>query len=31
VIFDRTEGRSWQDKLYRHEDAEGAPVTVWGM
>ena len=32
VIFDRTEGRSWQDKLYRREDAEGgAPVTVWGM
>ncbi len=32
VIFDRTEGRSWQDKLYRREDTEGgAPVTVWGM
>ena len=32
VIFDRTKGRSWQDKLYRQEDTEGgAPVTVWGM
>ena len=32
VIFDRTEGRSWQDKLYREEATEGgAPVTVWGM
>ena len=32
VIFDRTEGRSWQDKLYREEATDGgAPVTVWGM
>ena len=32
VIFDRTEGTSWDDKVYRREEAEGgAPVTVWGM
>ena len=32
VIFDRTEGRSWSEKLFRrHETASGAPVTVWGM
>ena len=32
VIFDRTEGRSWDDKIYRREETEsGAPVTVWGM
>ena len=32
VVFDRTRGRSWDDKLYRHEDAgAGAPVTIWGM
>ena len=32
VIFDRTEGRSWEEKIYRREEAEdGAPVTVWGM
>ena len=32
VVFDRTAGRSWEDKLYRREDLEaGAPVTIWGM
>ena len=32
VIFDRTEGRSWEEKIYRRAEAEGgAPVTVWGM
>ena len=32
VIFDRTEDRSWDDKIFRREEAEdGAPVTVWGM
>ena len=32
VIFDRTEGTSWDDKVYRREEAEGgAAVTVWGM
>ena len=31
VIFDRREGRPWEEKLYRrHEAAGGAPVTVWG-
>ena len=32
VIFDRDEGRSWDDKIFRREEtAGGAPVTVWGM
>ena len=32
VIFDRTAGRSWDDKIFRRtETAGGPPVTVWGM
>ena len=32
VLFDRTEGKSWDDKVYRREENEGgAPVVVWGM
>lgn len=32
VVFDRREGASWDEKVYRREDAAGgAPVTVWGM
>ena len=32
VVFDRTEGRSWDKKIFRGDEAEGgAPVTVWGM
>ena len=32
VIFDRTAGASWDDKVYRRENAAGGPtVTVWGM
>ena len=32
VLFDRTEGKSWDDKVYRREETEGGtPVTVWGM
>ncbi|MDE2832738.1 MAG: ATP-binding protein [Gemmatimonadota bacterium] len=32
VLFDRTEDKSWEDKVYRREETEGgAPVTVWGM
>ena len=32
VIFDRTEGKPWRDKLFRHERTDGGePVTVWGM
>ena len=32
VIFDRTEGRSWEEKIFRRtETAGGPPVTVWGM
>ena len=32
VIFDRTEGKPWAEKLYRREETEdGARVTVWGL
>ncbi|MCY4028228.1 MAG: ATP-binding protein [Acidobacteria bacterium] len=32
VIFDRTKGRAWDQKVYRREEPDGgAPVTVWGM
>ena len=32
VIFDRTEGKPWNDKIFcRTETAAGAPITVWGM
>ena len=32
VLFDRSEGTSWDDKVYRREETEGGmPVTVWGM
>ena len=32
VIFDRTEGKPWVEKIYRRDETGGgAPVTVWGM
>ena len=32
VIFDRTESKSWEEKIYRRDETGGgAPVTVWGM
>ena len=32
VIFDRTAGRSWDDKIFRRTETDGGPpVTVWGM
>jgi len=33
VIFDRTEGKPWEEKIFRREVGkdEGTPVTVWGM
>ena len=32
VVFDRTEGRRWEDKVFRREEsADGRTVTVWGM
>ena len=31
VVFDRTPGASWDDKVFRRERAAGGlPVTVWG-
>ena len=32
IIFDRSQDRSWDEKLFRREPAaNSAPVTVWGM
>ena len=32
VIFDRTPGRPWEQKLFRREPAAGGPpITTWGM
>ena len=32
VIFDRTEGLSWSDRLFRREELQGDErITVWGM
>ena len=32
VIFDRTPGKAWQEKLFRREEkGDGPPITVWGM
>ena len=32
VVFDRTEGKPWSEKLFRRdEQREGVPITVWGM
>ena len=32
VIFDRTAGRSWDEKIFRHEEDVGdTKITVWGM
>ena len=32
VVFDRTEGRAWEEKIFRRDEAEGGvPVMVWGM
>ena len=32
VVFDRREGRRWEDKVFRREEsANGRTITVWGM
>lgn len=32
IVFDRTPGRSWEEKLYRRDAIhEGRMITVWGM
>ena len=32
VVFDRTTGKAWEEKIFVREEAEGgAPVMVWGM
>ena len=32
VIFDRSEKRSWEEKVFRRSEIAGdRPVTVWGM
>ncbi len=33
VIFDRTEGKPWQEKIFRRDARadDGRAITVWGM
>ena len=33
VVFDRTEGKRWEDRVFRREErTDGAPtITIWGM
>ena len=31
VVFDRTAGVSWEDKIFRRDDTGETKVTVWGM
>ena len=32
VVFDRSEGRAWEEKVYRREEAaRGRTIAVWGM
>ena len=32
IVFDRTPGKSWDDKVFRREEVTGRePMTVWGM
>ena len=32
VIFDRTEGATWSDRIFRREEHEGGQrITIWGM
>ncbi len=32
VIFDRTKGKSWAEKIFRREEIyQGQTITVWGM
>jgi len=32
IIFDRTPGKPWEEKLFRQEERyQGRAITVWGM
>ncbi len=32
VIFDRTPGKAWEEKIFRRKDHyHGAGISVWGM
>ncbi len=32
VVFDRTEGKPWEEKIFRREESlNGRAITVWGM
>ena len=32
VIFDRSEGKRWEDKVFRREERfDDRTITVWGM
>lgn len=32
VIFDRTPGKTWEEKIFRRVvEYQGTPIRVWGM
>ena len=32
VIFDRSEGKRWDEKIFRREESlDGRTIAVWGM
>ena len=32
VIFDRTPGKPWEEKIFRRDESfQGWPIIVWGM
>ena len=31
IVFDRAPARTWEEKVFRRDPADGPPVTVWGM
>ena len=33
VVFDRREGKTWEQKIFRREESspDGRTITVWGM
>ena len=32
VVFDRTAGKSWEEKVFRREETAGTTrLTVWGL
>ena len=33
VVFDRSEGKAWEEKVFRREESsrDGRTIVVWGM